>query len=351
MCELLGMSFNQPVSPTISFIGLRHRGRINPDGWGLAFYPDSCAQVFKEPTTAEESQLADFLKDYPGIRSMIFVGHVRIGTAGPTSHKNTHPFNRELNGKEYVFAHNGTLDKDKYKQLETGRFKPIGDTDSEHVFCHLLHCIEKQGVTVWKEQDFAWLAHEITEINHSGKLNCIFSDGEFLFAYHDSTCYKPLHYVHRIYPHGRIRMRDMDWEIDLAEEKDPSQAGFVVATNPLTNESWEPFRPGEFVVFKGTMVYSNLRDIAESDGIRFTDLELKVLRMLRASPHRLKHGEILRHLGYPRDEVRLSIQSLLNKGYILQDSRDGVNWDHKDATFYTVTERQNEIDWLIRSRK
>ncbi|RSN77202.1 class II glutamine amidotransferase, partial [Candidatus Methanodesulfokora washburnensis] len=39
MCELLGMSFNLPVNPRISFRGFRLRGKYNRDGWGLAFYP------------------------------------------------------------------------------------------------------------------------------------------------------------------------------------------------------------------------------------------------------------------------------------------------------------------------
>jgi len=44
MCELLGMSFNLPVRPSISFRGFRHRGEENPDGWGIAFYPDEAGR-------------------------------------------------------------------------------------------------------------------------------------------------------------------------------------------------------------------------------------------------------------------------------------------------------------------
>ena len=36
MCELLGLAFNKPISPSLSFRGFRHRGERNPDGWGLA---------------------------------------------------------------------------------------------------------------------------------------------------------------------------------------------------------------------------------------------------------------------------------------------------------------------------
>ena len=43
MCELLGLCFNLPVRPDISFRGFRHRGENNPDGWGIAFFPDESA--------------------------------------------------------------------------------------------------------------------------------------------------------------------------------------------------------------------------------------------------------------------------------------------------------------------
>ena len=79
MCELLGMSFNLPVRPKISFRKFRQRDEENPDGWGLAFYPDSSAQIFKEPLKATKSDLSGFLKDYPEVRSKIIIGHEKNG--------------------------------------------------------------------------------------------------------------------------------------------------------------------------------------------------------------------------------------------------------------------------------
>ena len=77
MCELLGISFNLPVNPKISFKGFQQRGECNPDGWGIAFYPDESAQIFKEPVEAAESSLANFIQEYSGIKSNIFIAHVR----------------------------------------------------------------------------------------------------------------------------------------------------------------------------------------------------------------------------------------------------------------------------------
>jgi len=345
MCELLGMSFNLPVNPRISFRGFRLRGKYNRDGWGLAFYPDESAQIFKEPIKAGESALSEFLKNYTEIRSKIFIGHVRYASRGGISHKNTHPFSRELFGREYVFAHNGNLE---CKDLELGSFKPIGETDSEHAFCHLLHCIKQRKVVDWKEEDFEWLAEKLIEINKYGNFNCIFSDGTYLFCYSDKNRYNNLRFVHRKSPYGKIKLLDDDWDIeldkdnfiDLSKEKEPEQTGYIIATRELTDEKWLKFEPGELIVFKdGRIIYSNKRP---SEG-----MEMDVLIAIRRSPHRISLREISNKTGRSMEEVTRAVRSLLKKKYIRQDRRDVVRWYEESATFYTEPSRRREIDELI----
>jgi len=347
MCELLGMSFNLPVDPNISFRGFRYRSKKNPHGWGLAFYPDESAHVIKEPIKAVESLLSKFLKDYPEVKSKLFIAHVRRGSSGSSIYKNTHPFQRELDGKEYVFAHNGTLQK--YGNLETGRFKSIGETDSEYAFCHLLNCIEERGITHWAREDFEWLAGKLKEINKYGTFNCILSDCEFLFCYHDKDGYNGLCFIHRKPPYGRIRLLDEDWDINLARKKDPNQTGFIIATRRLTDEPWESFRFGELIVLKdGRIVYSNFRDVSEVHSTSFTDLELKIFKILRESLHRLSMREIIIKSESSATKVKSSIHALLCRGYIHQDSRDSVKWNHDDATFYTNPSKREKIDKSIK---
>ena len=99
MCELLGLCFNQAVRPNLSFKGFRIRSETNPDGWGIAFYPDTFAQIIKEPLEAEESLLSEFIENYPKIKSKIFISHVRLNSVSKPAFMNTHPFKRELGGK------------------------------------------------------------------------------------------------------------------------------------------------------------------------------------------------------------------------------------------------------------
>ena len=346
MCELLGMSFNKEVRPNISFRGFRYRGEANPHGWGLAFYPDESAQVFKEPIRARRSVLSEFLQDYENVWSRTFVAHVRFTSVGSKSHKNTHPFYRELNGKEYVFAHNGTLGN--YEQLALGRFKPIGETDSEYTFCYLLGCIDEQVGEHWTREDFDWLAEKLQEINEYGNFNCIFSDGEHLFCYFDRGGYNGLRFVHRKTPFGNIHLLDEDWEINLREEKDPDQRGYIVATEELTDEPWHDFKFGELLVFKnGEIIYSNYRNFANVLEDPLSSQELKILKVLRESPHRLSLRTIIEKTNVSPDETVSALNALIGKGYVRQDSRDNVKWNHENATFYTERSKRDEIDALI----
>jgi len=162
MCELLGLSYNVKIRPNLSFRGFLRGGEENPDGWGLAFYPDKSVQIIKEPLKANKSYMYRFIENYPRIKSKTFIAHVRRETGSSISHKNTHPFQRELNGIDFSFAHNGTLNY--HTSLDTSNFKPVGDSDSEYAFCHILNKIKKENIHKWEENSFKWLYNLIGEM-------------------------------------------------------------------------------------------------------------------------------------------------------------------------------------------
>src|ERR1700681_4150518 len=141
MCELMGMSFAKPVVANVSIQAFSQRSQDNADGWGLAWYPDRSLALVKQPMRWSV-QHTQFLEHYPGLLSSIYVAHVRQRTTGSTpTHADTHPFSRELHGREYCFAHNGTL-TGAFWQRPLGRFRPIGATDSEYLFCLVLAELE-----------------------------------------------------------------------------------------------------------------------------------------------------------------------------------------------------------------
>lgn len=257
MCELLALHFNQRISPSFTFRGFLRRGIVNPDGWGLAYYEDIATYVYKEPIESNESKLAEELRQNPAMQSKIFLSHVRLASVGSVSLRNTQPYMRALDDREYVFAHNGTVSNFKELPLSVN-FQPHGDTDSEFLFCHLISEIKQNTHGVWNKKSFHWLHHKLYELNRLGTVNILISDGEFVFAYHDKNGYNGLHFTERKAPYDIVHLLDEDWQIDLSYEKDPSVRGVIIASVPLTDEKWHRFENGELRVYRdGQLVYSS----------------------------------------------------------------------------------------------
>jgi len=247
MCELLGLNFKNPVSPSFSFRGFRHRSEGNPHGWGIARYEGKACQVLKEAAAAQESKLAEFVRDYELFQSQIFIGHVRDATRGENALINTHPFKRVFRSREVVLAHNGTMNSlplDKEDLV----FLPVGETDSENIFCALLTTMTADKIQF---TDYQKIEKVLQEFNKLGKMNLLFSEGDRLYVYRDKDGHNGLCLTERISPFGVKSLKDEDWEIDLAEEKSPGQRGFVIASHPLTkNETWTDLNQGMLMVFR-----------------------------------------------------------------------------------------------------
>lgn len=251
MCELLGLSFNQPVRCSLSFRGFRNRGECNPDGWGVARYEGRACQIFKESVKAPSSTLAGFLRDYEPFTSRIFIGHVRWANRGEPELKNTHPFSRTFRSRDVVLGHNGTVSED----VAAGplKFHRVGETDSELLFCALLTRLSEPRIDF---SDYGQIEAVLREFNAFGSMNLLFSDSERLFAFRDQSGYNGLCLTRRAAPFEQVSLRDDDWEVDLAEEKRPDQRGYVIATRPLTDERWIDITPGSLVVLRaGECVY------------------------------------------------------------------------------------------------
>jgi glutamine amidotransferase len=269
MCQLLGVSFNQPVPPIGPFSQLVRNSVMHPDGWGVAYYIDGStrATIFKEFIPAYQSQLAQFLFKYSGFSSRTFIAHIRKATKGLVTLDNTHPFNRYHAGREYVFAHNGSLSKPK--RLTRLYFKPIGDTDSERAFCYLLTQLRRCEIKrVWRDDgnwygdvDFQVILKILHEINAraAGSFNCLFSDGEYLFAYRDLQEARNLFWMqYHEYPQSNSTRKNLITKKSAIGLADTLQ-GFIIATQPVMKGDWQPFTGGQLMVFKHGELIADLQ--------------------------------------------------------------------------------------------
>ena len=266
MCDLLGMTFCNPINARISLDIFQLRGEVNSDGWGLAYYRNAYLQIIKEAKSAVDSTLFDFIENYP--QSKTFISHVRRSTRGIPSYLNTHPFYRRVHidfqSREYAFAHNGTLTK--LDGLDLGRFFPLGETDSEHAFCHILDAITNRQNAEWSDSDFEFLRSLLQRINSpDNTMNCIFSDGTYLFCYSDENRHNDgLRFFKHDQSVGQIEMVADDFKLgsikiqsaNIGGLDELSQTGYVIVTRALTDDAWVEFNRGELIVFKdGQIVF------------------------------------------------------------------------------------------------
>ena len=249
MCELLGMSANVPTDICFSFTGLSTRGgRTGPhqDGWGIAFYEGRACRMFHEAAPSADSEVARFVRNYP-IKSGTVVGHVRQATHGRVCLANTHPFMRELWGRQWCFAHNGKLPG--IEAFPLGFYQPVGTTDSEHAFCWMLDAIRQRYPTPPARPLalFRFIRRLAARLQALGTFNMLLSDSKYLYVY----CTTRLCWITRRAPFGTARLIDTELAVDFHRETTPRDIVTIVATAPLThNETWRHMVPGELVVFR-----------------------------------------------------------------------------------------------------
>jgi glutamine amidotransferase len=247
MCELLGMNCNVPTDITFSFAGFRQRGgHTGPhqDGWGIAFYEGKGARLFHDVAPSTSSEIARLVESYP-IKSMNVISHIRRRTRSRVCIENTHPFQRELWGRTWVFAHNGYLSGIKRKRLRF--YRPVGTTDSEHAFCYMLDEIRRRFREPPRPTQLRHLIASLAdEIAAHGRFNFLMCDSRHLYAY----CTNALCWIQRRAPFTRAALVDADLEVDFSEHTTPHDKVVVVATRPLTrDETWTMCRPAELCVF------------------------------------------------------------------------------------------------------
>ena len=260
MCELLGMSSNQPATLSLSISALASHGSAAGslrDGWGVAYCEGPDVRLIKDPGPAGESDWVRFIRDH-ALRSNIVIAHVRTATMGARVYRNTQPFIRELGGRMHLFAHNGWLphifDNGGF---DSQQFNPVGDTDSEKAFCGLLE--ELRGIWL-RPREIPSLDERLSVVSAFaenlralGPANFLYSDGDTLFAHGHrrmqaatSKVEPPgLVYLQRACP--RRGERSIAAGLSIESE---DQRVTLVASVPLNDEPWTALGEGEVIAIR-----------------------------------------------------------------------------------------------------
>jgi predicted glutamine amidotransferase len=250
MCQLLGMNCNVPTDICFSFTGFQKRGGetdVHADGWGIAFFEGRGVRLFLDPQPSATSPVAELVRSFP-IHSCNVIAHIRKATQGQVSLENTHPFQRELWGRYWVFAHNGNLPE--FQPELDGSFLPVGITDSERIFCWLLQSLRRRfdDVAPGRDELFAEVQRLILPLSATGIFNFLLSNGEWLIAH----CSTALTYIVRRAPFTSAHLKDEDVMVDFSEVTGANDRVAVIATQPLTdNEEWTTMPAGSLWLFQG----------------------------------------------------------------------------------------------------
>lgn len=280
MCELFAMSSRYPTSVGFSLETLARRGGLDgphKDGWGVAYFDGHDVFLLRESRPAAESGLVRFMEKH-GPTSDLVISHIRQATQGEPALHNTQPFQRELGGRVHVFAHNGDMPGIREECcLDSNRFTPIGDTDSEFAFCCLLERLGKLWDPAMErlpsvESRLEIVAEFATWLRPLGPFNFVYSDGDALFV----------HAHRRNQGDGDVRPPGLHLLVRSCNEQavDLSQSGVLmapvaqelvlVASVPLTDEPWEPLGEGEVIVLTRGVVWARVPATVQSGTLEST---------------------------------------------------------------------------------
>ena len=236
----------------------RHGGGDGPDrdGWGIAYFEGGDVRLIKDAGPAYASPWLGFVEGL-SLESHLVLAHIRRATSGEPALRNTHPFLRELGGKPHLFAHNGSVPS-VFDQgaFALGRFRPVGDTDSEWAFCALLERLaqarDAARTPLAFERRIEIVAAFAAALRRLGSANFLFADGEYAYLHGDRRSARPgeaakapgLHFTieHDAdagapFPgHGGVKVARVDRPVLLA------------ASVPLTPGNWTPLAAGELLV-------------------------------------------------------------------------------------------------------
>ncbi len=252
MPNLFAMSFEGELAPSFSLKCLANPASL-PDGWGIGTYPrgEPSASVLKEPAPAPGSVRGQLVRAWDHLEASLFVLHVRRATWGKNSDANTQPFARAHGGRDWLFAHAGSL-RNRIPLSTPIVHETVGATDTELVFCELLNRLHRLGKKSLGEIDVGTVHEWLTELNDHGSLSLVLTDGHDLLAYADREGNGELHLAELFPPYTDVILGDDDLDVDLTRRAHVARKGVVVASSPLwsrgqTFASFRKLAPGSLV--------------------------------------------------------------------------------------------------------
>ena len=254
MCRLLGIVCNIAVDFEFTLPHFARLSDSNPDAWGIAWYTNEAAVVKTgKGKLATSPELRELMVR---VRSQILISHVRYATSEPLDERGAHPFKDHALGRDWIFAHNGSIDR-AWLAPRLKKAPSLGP-DSRFYFRYLIEEIEENAGKPAEET----LAKCLPELkNHTtSALNFVMSNGAKLYAFcgfKDSPA-NERRYTLQLTRRPRIEPRQLPksssgYRQMLYAKLAKGERAILVCSEDVTKlegEVWEPLQNGKLVAIK-----------------------------------------------------------------------------------------------------
>lgn len=263
MSDILAINCDGLSSPSLKF-KLPEKGPSNhPLGWGFGWYPhdQQGAIVAKDPVARNTQVLVDALTDWGNFRSTVFFCKIK-GAAAGYSHHETQPFSRSFAGKDWLFIHNGDLDKaelEKLHQDKSSFLEPLGKTDSELAFCYILGLIQATGARnladVPSQTLLGWFQH----LDTLGEADMLLTDGTTNLIFQGTKSPHTMHYSRILPSADKLALDSEAAQVKMSDPRDNFRTAFIVTSSLFNSGDWTQMHPGELLIVRsGAKVWSNM---------------------------------------------------------------------------------------------
>jgi transglutaminase-like putative cysteine protease/predicted glutamine amidotransferase len=269
MSDFFAMSFDSLSSPSVSLKAFEDASTPGTAGWGLGWYPndDNAAMIIKDPGSRKAQIFAKTLSDWNVFRSTVFLCKVR-GAAKRYTQQDTQPFSRNFAGREWLFLHNGDLDKAKLKLAyrESSPFlEPLGKTDSELAFCYLLNQIHWNGAKRLADIEWEGYVKWFRVLDTFGTASIVLSDGQVMIVYHGKQATTDLFFSRRIPPHQNTKLTSEHITVDISDSLDTHKTAIFLTSCDFHEEGWQKVDLGEMLVIRrAQLIWDNLGKIQQN---------------------------------------------------------------------------------------
>ncbi len=259
--DILALSFDSLSSPSIQVKLPAQADGTHPLGWGVAWYPNDnqAAIVKKDPVARGTDIQLEKLADWEVFRSTVFFCKAKGAASGYTHHE-TQPFSRSFAGHDWLFMHNGDLDREQLAEMHTDKsrfLEPVGNTDSELAFCYLLGKIIETEARKLADVPAETVLQWFEQLDALGSADMCLSDGLTVVSYHGTQSARELYYTRHSPPDQTLAFNSETMLLDLHDPRDTYRTAFMISSAPFDAGSWLQMQPGQMLIVRRGTIFWN----------------------------------------------------------------------------------------------